>query len=93
MDNYLEIGKIVNSYGLKGFIKVLPLTDNIKRYELLNDFIGDKLKYRNYKNIKKFDDFILENNNSQISVNKELFLRIKKNKIFFVEHNNYGNRD
>ena len=59
------------------------------RYEFLNDFIGDKLKYRNYKNIKKFDDFILENKNSQISVNKELYLRIKKNKIYFVEHNDY----
>ena len=69
------------------------LKSKAKRYELLNDFIGDKLKYRNYKNIKKFDDFILENNNSQISVNKELFLRIKKNKIFFVEHNNYDNKD
>jgi hypothetical protein len=60
------------------------------RYEFLNDFIGDKLKYRNYKNIKKFDDFILENKNSQISVNKELYLRIKKNKIFFVVHNDYN---
>ena len=63
------------------------------RYEFLNDFIGDKLKYRNYKNIQKFDDFILANKSSQISVNRELFLKIKKNKIFFVEHNNYDNRD
>ena len=60
------------------------------RYEFLNNFIGDKLKYRNYKNIKKFDDFILENKNSQISVNKELYLRIKKNRIYFVEHNDYS---
>ena len=60
------------------------------RYEFLNRFIGDKLKYRNYKNIKKFDDFILENKNSQISVNKELYLRIKKNKIYLVEHNDYS---
>ncbi len=54
-----------------------------QRYELLNDFLGDNLKYRNYKNIKKFDDFILENKNSKISVNKELFLEIKKNKIYY----------
>ena len=50
MDNYLEIGKIVNSYGLKGFIKVLPLTDNIKRYELLKTIFID---YRN--NLETFD--------------------------------------
>ena len=50
MDNYLEIGKIVNSYGLKGFIKVLPLTDNIKRYELLKTIFID---YR--KNLETFD--------------------------------------
>lgn len=59
------------------------------RYEFLNDFTGDRLKCRNYKNIKKIDDFILSNKTSQISINKELFLRIKKNKIFYVKHNNY----
>ena len=57
-------------------------------YEFLNDFVGEKLKYRNYKNIKKFDDFICENTSSQISVNKELFLKIKKNKIYYIENKN-----
>lgn len=59
------------------------------RYEFLNDFIGDNLKCRNSKNIKKIDDFILQNKSSQISINRNLFLKIKKNKIFYVEHNNY----
>ena len=63
------------------------------RYEILNEFIGDKLKYRNYKNIKKFDDFILNNKSSQISVNRELYLKIKKNKIYFVKHNDYDNKE
>lgn len=63
------------------------------RYEFLNSYLGDKLKYRNYKNIKKIDDFILNNKSSQISINRELFLKIKKNKIFFVKHNNYDNKD
>ena len=64
-----------------------------QRYEFLNNFIGDNLKCRNYKNIKKIDDFILNNTNSQISINKVLFLKIKKNKIFYVEHNNYEKKD
>ncbi len=60
------------------------------RYEFLNDFLGEKLKYRNYKNIKKIDDFIMNTNKtSQISINRELFLKIRKGKIFFVKHNNY----
>lgn len=59
------------------------------RYEFLNYFIGDNLKCRNFKNIKKIDDFILKNKSSQISINRNLFLKIKKNKIFYVEHNNY----
>jgi 16S rRNA processing protein RimM len=32
---YLEIGQIVNTSGLKGFVKVNPFTDNIKRFDKL----------------------------------------------------------
>ena len=64
-----------------------------QRYEFLNYFVGDKLKCRNYKNIKKIDDFILQNKTSQISINKILFLKVKKNKIFYVEHNNYDKKE
>jgi 16S rRNA processing protein RimM len=35
-DNYLEIGRIVNTHGLKGDLRVMPSTDSIKRFELLN---------------------------------------------------------
>lgn len=35
MENFLEIGQIVNSYGLKGQIKVVPFTDNIQRFSKL----------------------------------------------------------
>lgn len=35
MENFLEIGQIVNSYGLKGQMKVVPFTDNIKRFSKL----------------------------------------------------------
>lgn len=33
MEEYLEIGQIVNTSGLKGFLKVIPLTDDITRFE------------------------------------------------------------
>ena len=35
MQEYLEIGQIVNTHGLKGYVKVVPLTDDIHRFEEL----------------------------------------------------------
>lgn len=35
MQEYFEIGKIVNTYGIKGFVKVVPYTDDITRFERL----------------------------------------------------------
>ena len=32
MNDFLEIGQIVNSYGIKGFFKVVPFTDDAHRY-------------------------------------------------------------
>lgn len=33
METLMEIGQIVNTYGIKGFVKVQPFTDNIRRFE------------------------------------------------------------
>ena len=30
MQEFLEIGQIVNTFGIKGFVKVNPFTDNMK---------------------------------------------------------------
>lgn len=86
LENFKKEILLNNSFDRKLYLtKETPL-----RYEFLNNFIGDNLKCRNFKNIKKIDDFILNNTSSQISINRNLFLRIKKNKIFYVEHNNYS---
>lgn len=37
--NYLEIGQIVNTHGLKGFVKVVPYTDDIERFDELKKVI------------------------------------------------------
>lgn len=48
MDEYLEIGQIVNTNGLKGMVKVNPFTDDMMRFEELEDL------YIQYKgNLKK----------------------------------------
>lgn len=35
MEEYIEIGQIVNTNGLKGYLKIKPFTDDIKRFEKL----------------------------------------------------------
>ena len=42
MKDLLEIGQIVNTYGIKGFFKVVPLTDDITRFEKLESIYIEK---------------------------------------------------
>lgn len=35
MQEYFEVGQIVNTHGLKGYVKVVPFTDDIQRFEEL----------------------------------------------------------
>lgn len=37
MKQLMEIGQIVNTYGIKGFVKVVPFTDDITRFEDLDE--------------------------------------------------------
>lgn len=65
----LEIGQIVNTFGIKGFVKIKPFTDDITRFEnLKNVYIKDKqyeiesVKYQKdmvllkFKGIDKIED-------------------------------------
>ena len=36
MTKYLEIGQIVNTFGIKGMVKVKPFTDDITRFDRLD---------------------------------------------------------
>lgn len=39
---YIQVGKIVNTHGIKGDLKILPLTQDVKRFEKLERvYIGD----------------------------------------------------
>ena len=43
MTNRLEVGQIVNTFGIKGFVKVKPFTDNINRFDdLKNIYINQE---------------------------------------------------
>ena len=66
MEEYFEIGQIVNTSGLKGVVKVKPFTDDIKKF---NNF---KTIYVSVKN--KLIEFEIEN----VRLNKNMvFLKLK----------------
>lgn len=44
MDKYFEIGQIVNTFGVKGFVKVKPFTDYLERFEELESVLVIKNK-------------------------------------------------
>lgn len=66
MDNLLEIGQIVNSYGIKGFMKVVPFTDDMRRY--------DDLKTIYIERNKKLEEMTIEEVKYQ---NKLVLLKLK----------------
>jgi RimM protein, required for 16S rRNA processing len=41
MQDFIEIGQIVNTHGLKGELKVIPLTDNPNRFLKLKEIFVD----------------------------------------------------
>ena len=53
MQDFLEIGQIVNSYGIKGFFKVVPFTDDITRFDDLKTIYIEKNKKLEEKEIEE----------------------------------------
>ena len=50
MTKYLEIGQIVNTFGIKGMVKIKPFTDDIKRFDRLETiYIENKKIKKEYK--------------------------------------------
>lgn len=50
MQEMLEIGQIINTFGIKGFVKVIPFTDDIKRFDNL-----EKVYVKTKKEIKEYE--------------------------------------
>ena len=95
--NYLEVGQIVNTHGLKGFLKIVPYTDYIERFEEFKkifivynkeeiEFEIEKVKY--FKEmvilkLKNIDDI------NQAEKYKNCFVRIKREDAKKLEKNTY----
>ena len=65
MEQYLRVGVITNSHGIKGEVKVFPTTDDIKRFDYLEEAVINTgkeyinvnvtgVKYDNINDILKF---------------------------------------
>ena len=97
MEEYFEIGQIVNTSGLKGVIKVKPFTDDIKKF---NNF---KTIYISIKNeLKEFEIESVRINKNMVFLKlkgidniedaenyRNLYLKIKRNKDEVLEENSY----
>ncbi len=62
MVEYLEIGKIVNTHGIRGEVKVIPLTDNEQRFSELKAVLiddGNKMGTFNIETVKYFKGFVI----------------------------------
>lgn len=90
--DYIQIGKIINTHGIKGQVKAYPLTDDIKRFSSLKTvYLGDskikvrveEVKYHKNMVILKFEEF---NNINEILSYKDDFIYIdEKDKIDLPE--------
>ena len=47
MNKYLEIGQIVNTFGIKGEVKVNPFTEDSTKFERLHEILLEKSNKQN----------------------------------------------
>ena len=99
MDGYTIIGKITNTHGIKGELKVFPLTDDVERFQYLKTaYIGENKisvsleKSRNHKNLaiiklKEYSDIneVLKFKDDFIYVKDEERVALPKDHFFIYD--------
>ena len=97
MEQLMEIGQIVNTYGIKGYLKIVPYTDDITRFESLDSifievkkdlksFIIEDVKYS--KNLvllklKGIDDI------NSAEIYKNCYIKIPRSQAVKLPENSY----
>lgn len=64
MIQYIEVGKIVNTHGVAGELKIMPLTDDPKRYNKLKSVyislkIGEGMKKYDVMGVRYHKNFVI----------------------------------
>ena len=101
MESLLEIGQIVNSYGIKGFLKVVPFTDDVHRYDDLQTIYIEKnkrLKEMEIEEVKYHKNLVLlklkgiddindtaEFKNCYIKISREDAVKLPEDTYFIVD--------
>ena len=86
MEKYLELGQIVNTFGIKGMVKVVPYTDDITRFDNLKKvYVEIKNNKKNYEieEVKYHKNMVLLkikgiNDMNQAEKCKGLYLKIHR---------------
>lgn len=95
----LDIGKIAKPQGIKGELKIIPLTDNIERFldlkEIYIDKEIEKRKIRgcriNQNNVYMYIDGIISRNDAEkyrgvyLSIDKKDAISLNQNQFFIVD--------
>ena len=97
MQEYLEVGQIVNTHGLKGHLKVVPFTDDINRFKSLKtvfiDFKNELMEYKiqEVKFIKNLVKLKLEglDNINDAEKFKGCYLKINRKDAKKLDENTY----
>lgn len=97
MEEYLEIGKIVNTSGLKGLLKVMPLTDDITRFEDLETIyiqIGKDLVEKKIEDVRYIKNMVLLklegiDNIDEAEKYKNLYIKINKKDAIELPEDSY----
>lgn len=85
---YIKIGKIINTQGIKGEVRIFPLTDDLRRFEKLKEaYIGEgkipitiqKVWYKENLVILKFKEF--DNINDVLKFKEEFIFIDEKDRI------------
>lgn len=98
MEDFLYIGRVANTHGVQGMIKVLPTTDDPRRFELLKkiyleDIKGNTSVYT-IKSVKYFNKFVLLALNEITDMNgamllKQSIIKIPREEALPLEENEY----
>lgn len=101
MIEYLKIGQIINAHGVRGEVKVFPLTDDIKRYGKLKYIYmqqGEEYKEYGIDSVKYFKNLVilklegiddmneaLRLRDSYLYVNRENAVKLSKDTYFIAD--------
>lgn len=97
MQDFLEIGQIVNTFGINGLLKIKPFTDNIKRFDKLKKvYIVDKNNLKEFviEEVKYHKGLVLLQLKGIYDMNtaekyKGMYLKIKREDAVQLPKNSY----